>query len=67
MVSFVCVILFREGGGCARFSLVCTNSRALHNRIAMETFTPARCKTAKIRRNEHTAARRGGGWSTMDC
>ena len=42
------------GQVCARFGLICANSCTSHNRIAMEIFTPARCKTVKIHQNEHT-------------
>ena len=40
--------------GCTHFSIVCANWCVPHNAIAMEKFTPVRCKTAKIHRNEHT-------------
>ena len=42
--------------GCARFGFVCANSCAPDNAIgiAMEKFTLARYKTAKIYQNEHT-------------
>ena len=42
--------------GCARFTDFCANSWRLDcfsHSITMEAFTPARCKTAKIHRNEH--------------
>ena len=42
-----------EVQGCTRFGFVCANSCAPHIVIAVETFKLARCKTAKIHRNEH--------------
>ena len=53
--------------GCPRFSLICANSCAPYKSITMETFPPARCKTAKIHRNEHTPGHQRNATKSFVC